>query len=70
MSSVMHVLFCFLGLTLSLATGSLGQSRSSDEETLRRTTEQYGLAIAAGDLEAMRRFWTPQSPNLASRLPY
>ena len=42
--------------------------QSSDEETLRAFTEKYGLAITAGDLEAMRQFWNPQSPNLASRL--
>lgn len=42
--------------------------QSSDEETVRALTEKYGLAITAGDLEAMRQFWNPQSPNLASRL--
>jgi CHAT domain-containing protein len=40
----------------------------SDEETVRALTEKYGLAITAGDVEAMRQFWNPQSPNLASRL--
>ena len=44
--------------------------QSSDDETLRRQTEQYASAIAAGDLEAMRRFWNSPSPNLASRLSY
>ncbi|HEY9432613.1 MAG TPA: CHAT domain-containing tetratricopeptide repeat protein [Blastocatellia bacterium] len=42
--------------------------QSSDEETVRTLTEKYGLAITASDLEAMRQFWNPQSPNLASRL--
>src|SRR5262245_7143214 len=42
--------------------------QSSDEETVRALTEKYGLAITAGDIEAMRQFWNPQSPNLASRL--
>src|SRR5262245_37683853 len=41
---------------------------SSDQEALRALTEKYGLAIAAGDLETMRQFWDPESPNLASQL--
>ncbi len=45
-----------------------GSPQSSDEATIRALTEKYGLAIAAGDLEAMRQFWNPQSPNLASQL--
>jgi CHAT domain-containing protein/predicted negative regulator of RcsB-dependent stress response len=42
--------------------------QSSDEETLGALTEKYGLAITAGNLEAMRQFWNPQSPSVASRL--
>src|SRR5262245_26663389 len=42
--------------------------QSSDEETVRALTEKYGLAITTGAIEAMRQFWNPQSPNLASRL--
>src|SRR5215510_15578490 len=45
-----------------------GPPQSSDEETLRTLTEKYGLAITAGDIEAMRQFWNPQSPNLAARI--
>ena len=45
-----------------------GLSQSSEEETLRAFTEKYGMAITAGDIEEMRQFWNPQSPNLASRL--
>ncbi|MBO0724672.1 MAG: CHAT domain-containing protein [Blastocatellia bacterium] len=45
-----------------------GSPQSSDEEAIRALTEKYGMAIAAGDLEAMRQFWDPQSPNLASQL--
>jgi CHAT domain-containing protein len=44
--------------------------QSSDEETVRALTEKYGRAITAGDLEAMRQLWNPQSPNLASRLRF
>jgi len=56
-------------LTPSQAPASTpGLSQSSDEETVRALTEKYGLAITAGDIEAMRQLWNPQSPNLASRL--
>jgi len=56
-------------LTPSQAPASTpGLSQSSDEETVRALTEKYGLAITAGDIEEMRQFWNPQSPNLASRL--
>src|SRR5262245_21150307 len=56
-------------LTLSQAPASTpGLSQSSDEENVRALTEKYGLAITAGDIEAMRQLWNPQSPNLASRL--
>ena len=55
--------------TLSQASASTpGLSQSSDEEIVRALTEKYGLAITAGDIEAMRQLWNPQSPNLASRL--
>jgi hypothetical protein len=42
--------------------------QSSDEETLHTLTEKYGLAITAGDFEAMRQFGNPQSSNLTARL--
>ena len=71
---------CLLALSLSLinpasaqlqSLASISRSpQSSDEETLRRMTEQYGLALAAGDLEKLRQFWNPQSPNLAARRRY
>src|SRR5262245_5922554 len=51
--------------SLAVAAGS-----SQDEATLNRLTREYGHAIAAGDIEAMRGFWNPQSPSLASRLRY
>jgi CHAT domain-containing protein/tetratricopeptide (TPR) repeat protein len=61
----------FYGLILAQAPAStLSPPQSSNEETLRTLTEKYGLAITAGDLEAMRQFWNPQSPNLASRLRF
>jgi CHAT domain-containing protein len=50
---------------LALIHGSL---QSPDEETVRATTEKYASAIVAGDIEAMRQLWNPQSPDLDSRL--
>jgi len=44
------------------------QSAASDEETVRKLTEQYGSAITEGELEKIRQFWNPQSRNLASRV--
>ena len=45
-----------------------GSPQSSDEATIRAAAEKYGSAIAAGDLEAMRQLWNPQSSNLSSGL--
>jgi hypothetical protein len=62
---------CFLALSLNFISPALAQYSpppSSDEETVRALTEKYGFAIVASDLETMRQFWNPQSPNLASRL--
>jgi CHAT domain-containing protein/tetratricopeptide (TPR) repeat protein len=56
-------------LALPQASASIpNRLQLSDEETVRTLTEKYGLAITAGDLEAMRQFWNPQSPNLAACL--
>src|SRR5215813_2858573 len=46
------------------------QSPPSDEETVRKLTEQYGSAITEGELEKIRQFWNPQSRNLASRVRF
>src|SRR5215813_6017486 len=46
------------------------QSPPSDEETIRKLTEQYGSAITEGELEKIRQFWNPQSRNLASRVRF
>ena len=70
MSPAFRVSFCLLALSLSFVGPASSQSPSSDEETLRRMTEQYGLAITAGDLETIRGFWNPQSPNLAARFRF
>jgi CHAT domain-containing protein len=65
-------------LNLSLVTAAFAQSHSpvstpirsaaAEEESLRTLTAQYGRALVAGDVEALRKFWNPQSPNLPEKL--
>ena len=63
-------------LNLSFSTVAPAQShslsstpvRAAEEENLRTLTAEYGRALGAGDLDAMRKFWNPQSPNLTSQL--
>lgn len=65
-------------LNLTLTISAFAQSHSStstpalvaDEALLRALTEQYRQAMAAGDLEAMRKFWRPESPNKAAHFRY
>ena len=65
-------------LNLILVSSAFAQSQSStampapaaDEALLRALTEQYSQAMAAGDLEAMRKFWRAESPNMAPHLRY
>ena len=62
-------------INLSLITAAFAQSNSltstpmrasaAEEESLRTLTTEYGRALASGDLEAVRKFWNPQSPNLS-----
>jgi CHAT domain-containing protein/Tfp pilus assembly protein PilF len=62
---------CFNGHIMALPqtpASTPNPPQSSDEESVRALTEKYGMAITAGDIEAMRQFWNPQSPNLAARL--
>lgn len=66
-----------LVLNLSLITPAFAQSHSltstpvrasaAEEESLRTLTTEYGRALVAGDLDALRKFWNPQSPNLAAQ---
>lgn len=61
-------------LNLTLITAAFAQSNSvtstpirasaAEEEGLRALTAEYGRALAAGDLEAVSKFWNPQSANL------
>ena len=61
-------------INLSLITAAFAQSNSltstpmrataAEVESLRTLTAEYGRALASGDLEAVRKYWNPQSPNL------
>ena len=65
-------------LNLSLFTVAFAQSHSvvstpirasaADDEGLRALTAEYGRALVAGDLDALRKFWNPQSPNLSAQM--
>src|ERR1044072_4967661 len=80
MSYACRVWFGLVVLSLSLSSpiwaqfqiqgSTLSPAPATDEATLRRMTEEYGLAIVAGNLESLRTFWNPQSPNLAARVRY
>src|SRR5438034_4334703 len=52
-------------------TFALGQtSQTTDEDEVRLLTIKFAQTVVAGDLEAMRQLWDPQSPELASRLRF
>lgn len=80
MSNTFRAALSLLILNLSLITPAFAQSHTlastpirasvAEEESVRALTEEYGRAIAAGDLEAMRKLWNPQSPNLNSQFRY
>jgi CHAT domain-containing protein len=40
------------------------RATAAEVESLRTLTAEYGRAVASGDLEAVRKYWNPQSPNL------
>lgn len=43
------------------------RASAAEEETLRTLTAEYGRALVTGDLDALRKFWNPQSPNLSTQ---
>ena len=65
-------------LNLTLIASAFAQSQSStvspalvaDEALLRALTEQYRQAMVAGDLEAMRKSWRADSPNMPAHLRF
>lgn len=69
MATTFRAALSLIILNLSLTT-AIAQSHSPAEESLRALTEQYGRAIAAGDIEAMRKLWNPQSPQLVAQFRY
>ncbi len=80
MPNTFRAALSIIALNLSLITPAFAQSNSivsttmrasaADEQSVRELTEQYGRALAAGDLEAMRKFWNPDSPNLSSHFRF
>ena len=77
MPTTFRAALSFLVLNLSLVTPAFAQSHSlastmrasaAAEESVRTLTAEYGRALAAGDLDAARKFWNPESPNLAAQL--
>ena len=80
MPSTFRTALSIIALNLSLITPALAQSHTfastpvrasaADEETIRGLTEQYARALVAGDLDAMRKFWNTQSPNVSTHFRY
>ena len=78
MANTFRGALALLILNLSLITAAFAQSHTlgpspirataAEEEGLRALTAQYGRALIAGDLDSVRKFWNPQSPNLVSQL--
>lgn len=78
MSNTFRAAPALLVLNLSLFSAAFAQSHSlasntmrpsaAEEESLRTLTAGYARAVVAGDLDAMRKFWNPQSPNVAAQL--
>ncbi len=80
MSNTFRATLALLVLNLSFIPSAFAQSQTlvsstvrasaAEEEGVRALTEQYARAMAAGDLEAMRKLWNPQSPNLPAQIRY
>src|SRR5262245_60608912 len=78
MSNAFRAALAFLFLNLFLTVPAFAQSHSlastpmrpsaAEEESLRTLTAQYGRALTEGDLDSVRKFWNPQSPNAAAQL--
>lgn len=73
--AALSLLFLNLSLTTAIAqshspTANPIRAVAAEEESLRTLTEQYRQALAAGDLEAMRKLWNPSSPHLAAQFRY
>ena len=77
MSNTFRAALPILILILSLVTTAFAQSHTltstpvrasaAEEESLRTLTAAYGRALVTGDLDALRKFWNSQSPNLSTQ---
>jgi len=80
MANTFRAALSLIFLNLSLVTSAFAQSNSvastpmrasaADEQSVRELTEQYGRALVAGDLDAMRKFWNPESPNSSTHFRF
>jgi CHAT domain-containing protein len=80
MPSTFRAALSIIALNLSLIVPAFAQSNSfastalrastGEEEILRELTASYERALEAGDLNAMRKFWNPQSPNLSTHFRF
>src|SRR5687768_7568885 len=80
MANTFRAALSLIFLNLSLVTSAFAQSNSvastpmrasaADEHSVRELTEQYGRALVAGDLDAMRKFWNPESPNSSTHFRF
>src|SRR5687768_13573134 len=78
MPNTFRAALALLVLSLTPITSAFAQSHSltaspmrasaAEEESLRTLTAEYGRALAAGDLDTVRKFWNPESPNLSAQL--
>jgi CHAT domain-containing protein len=78
MPNTVRAALALLVIILSFNTAAFAQSHptvstplsasAAENETVRTLTVQYGRALVAGDIDAVRNFWNPQSPNLAAQL--
>lgn len=78
MPSTFRATLSLLILSFAPITQAFAQSHSlsstpmrasaADEESLRALTAQYGRALTAANLDAVRKFWNPQSSNLSSQI--
>ena len=69
MPSTFRAALSLIAVNLILIVPAFAQSHA-EEESLRELTQKYGHALVAGDLDAMRNFWNPDSPNLAPHLRF
>ena len=80
MPSTFRSALSIIALNLSLIVSAFAQSNfvtstplraaTGEEENLRELTASYGRALEAGDLDAMRKFWDPKSPNLSTHFRF